>query len=157
MPQNDFYNVDSGTFTLSGTVVTAILELRSTTKRAWVSAVRIAAGTVAAAAGNDILYTLARAGNTPTGGSAATLNPLDSAAPVALTSGFKSAWTTAPTVGTILAEWQIPQASGQMWSEYPPLGFEWGLASGTASMALFATNSSTASTVVQTQFVISEG
>lgn len=159
MAYSEIYNVDSGLVTVAATAQTAVLELRSSgtvNKRAWITSVRVAIGNTAAVAGNNALFTLARAGNTPSGGAAVTPAPVDTASPAAITGAFKGAWTIGPTAGTILAEWQVPQSSGSMWVEYPALGMEWVVPVATASVVMFVTNSVATSTPVQVQFVISE-
>lgn len=159
MAISEIYNADSTLVTISSTSQTALMELRSsgtTSKRAWIMGVRLTVGNTAAAAGNNVLFTLARAGNTPAGGTTVTLGAQDTAAPTAITTAFRGSWTTAPTVGTILAEWELPQASGSLWVEYPPPGGEWVLPVATASIAVFVTTSVATATPVQAQFVVSE-
>jgi hypothetical protein len=156
---NEFYNADSGLVTVASSSQTAIFEMRSsgtTNKRAWVTGIRVAIGNTAVGAGNNSLFTLARAGNSPSGGSSVTPSPLDAASPASITGTFKGGWTIAPTVGTLLAEWQIPQSSGSMWVEYPALGMEWVMPVATASVAMFVTNSSATSTPIQVQFIFAE-
>jgi hypothetical protein len=159
MAISEIYNADSTLVSISSTAQTALMELRSsgtTSKRAWIMGVRLAVGTTAAVASNNVLFTLARAGNAPSGGTAVTLGAQDPAAPTAITAAFRGSWTTAPTVGTILAEWELPQASGSLWVEYPPPGAEWVLPVATASIAVFVTTSVATATPVQAQFIVSE-
>jgi hypothetical protein len=159
MPISDFYNADSGLISFSSASQAPLLELRSsgtTSKRAWITGVRVTVGNTAAAAGNNVLFTLARAGNTPSGGTAVTMGAADPAAPTAITGAYKGNWATAPTVGTILAEWEVPQASGSMWVEYPPPGAEWVLPVATASIAVFVTPSVSTATPLQAQLYVSE-
>lgn len=157
MAISEVYNADSGLVAVATTAQTALLELRAAaTRRAWVQGIRIAIGNTAAVAGNNVLFTLARAGNTPSGGTSVTLVPADPAAPTAIATAFKGAWTIAPTQGAILAEWEIPQASGSMWVEYPPQGSEWTLPVATASIVMFVTASVATSTPMQAQFVVNE-
>ncbi len=69
MPISDIYTIDSGLVAQASTTQTAILELRTlATKRAFIVGVRMKIGVTAAAAGNDVIFTLARSGNSPTGG-----------------------------------------------------------------------------------------
>jgi hypothetical protein len=159
MAISEIYTADSGLVTISSTSQTALLELRSsgtTSHRAWIMAVRVAVGNTGAVAGNSTLFTLARAANSPSGGSSVTMVPSDLAAPTAIAAAFKAAWTIAPTLGAILGEWEIPQASGSMWVEYPVPGAEWALPVATASIAVFVTNSVATATPVQAQLVVSE-
>jgi hypothetical protein len=158
MPISDVYTVDSGLVAQAATTQTAILELRPlATKRAFIVGVRMKIGVTAAAAGNDVIFTLARSGNSPTGGVAANIRPNDSASAAAISTAFVGAWTIAPTLGNILGEWALPQTTGSMWEEFPPLGYEWvAAASATVSVVGFVTTSVATSTPVEWQFVVSE-
>jgi hypothetical protein len=156
---SEIYNVDSGLVTVASASQTAVLELRSSgtvNKRCWVTGIRCAIGNTAAAAGNNALFTLARAANTPSGGTSITPSPVDAASPAAISGAFKGSWGTTPTLGTLLAEWQVPQSSGSQWVEYPALGMEWVLPVSTASLVVFVTNSVSTSTPIQVQLIISE-
>ena len=71
------------------------------------------------------------------------------------------AWSTAPTPGVILAEWQLPQTTGSMWEEFPPTGYEWGIpavanANANAGVHLFVTASVATSTPVFVDLIASE-
>ncbi|HVB42555.1 MAG TPA: hypothetical protein VNF47_07575 [Streptosporangiaceae bacterium] len=159
MANSDVYDVKSGLVAVAATSQTAVLELRSSgtvNKRAFVAGIRIKVGNTAAAAGNNILFTLARAGNTPSGGTAVTPTPHDPASGAAISGAFIGSWATAPTLGAVLGEWELPQASGAMWEEFPPLGYEWVLPVATASIAGFVTNSVATSTPVSFEWVFSE-
>ena len=131
-----------------------------TTLRGWCTGVRVEVGVTNAVAGNDILFTLCRPGNTMTGTTTVTANPHDFSAPAAVAVSY-TAWSTAPTLGAILAEWTVPQTTGSMWMEYPPTGYEWqipAIANGAANagLHLFATATSNSSTPVTVDFVFSE-
>lgn len=160
MAISDIYTVDSGMVATATTSQTPLLELRPAgTKRAFIVGVRMKIGVTAAAAGNDAVFTLARSGNGPTGGSAASLRAHDSASAAAINGAFIGSWTIAPTLGNILGEWVLPQTTGSMWEEFPPLGYEWVMPSATGSgnsIVAFITNSVATSTPVEVQFVVSE-
>lgn len=156
MAISDIYTVDSGLIAQASTSQSPILELRTAaTKRAFIVGVRMSIGVTAAAAGNSVLFTLARAGNSPSGGTAANLRPNDAASAAAISSAFIGAWTIAPTLGNILGEWELPQTTGSMWEEFPPLGYEL-VAGVSTSIVGFVTTSVATSTPVQFQFVVSE-
>jgi hypothetical protein len=156
MAISDVYTIDSGLVTISSTSQSPILEARvQSTKRAFVVGVRMKIGVTAAAAGNDVLFTLARANAQGTGGSAVNPRAHDAASATAITLPFTPAFTIAPTIGNILAEWILPQTTGSMWEEFPPLGYEW-VGGVSTSLVMFVTNSVATSTPVETQFVISE-
>lgn len=156
MAISDIYTADSGLVTIATTAQSPILLATTTaTKRAFVVGVRMKIGVTAAAAGNDIIFTLARAGNSPTGGTPANLRPHDASSATAFTSAAIPSYTIAPTLGNILAEWALPQTTGSMWEEFPPLGYEW-VAGVSTYLVMFVTNSVGTSTPVEAQFVISE-
>lgn len=156
MAISDLYTVDSGMVSISSTAQSPILLLTTpATKRAFVVGVRMSIGVTAAAAGNDVVFTVARAGNSPTGGTAALLRAHDAASATAFTTGAIPAYTIAPTLGNILAEWTLPQTTGSMWEEFPPLGYEW-VAGVSSSIVGFVTNSVATATPVEFQFIISE-
>jgi len=153
---SDIYTVDSAMVTQSSTTQTGILELRTAaTKRAFVTGVRMKIGVTAAAAGNDVVFTLARAANSPSGGTAANLRAHDAASAAAISSAFIGSWTIAPTLGNVLGEWVLPQTTGSMWEEFPPLGYEW-VAGVSTSLVGFVTTSVATATPVEFQFVVSE-
>jgi hypothetical protein len=140
----------------ASTSQTPILEVRAaSTLRAFVVGVRMKIGVTAAAAGNDVVFTLARAGNSPSGGTAATARAHDSAAPTAITTGFIGSWTITPTLGNVVGEWVLPQTTGSMWEEFPPLGYEW-VVPVSGSLVGFVTTSVATSTPVEWQIVFSE-
>jgi hypothetical protein len=156
MAISDIFTVDSGMVSIASTSQSPILLLNTTsTKRAFCVGVRMKIGVTAAAAGNDCVFTLARAGNSPTGGTAANLRAHDAASATAFSTGAIPAYTIAPTLGNILGEWVLPQTTGSMWEEFPPLGYEWVV--GTSSYLVgFVTLSVATSTPVEMQFVVSE-
>lgn len=127
MPVSDIYVAPSGLVSLSTTTETVILSVFGvTTKRGWAVACRIKIGNTAAAAGNNVRFRLARAGNTPTATGLASLNAHDTSAPASLLQ-FATTYTTAPTVGVVLADWEVPMVSGQPYTEFPIPGAEWGI------------------------------
>lgn len=159
MANSDIYTADSGLIAIASASQTALFELRSSgtvNKRAFIVGFRGLVGNTAAAGGNNILITLARAANTPAGGSAVTPNPHDPASGAAISGAFKGSWGTTPTIGAILGEWEVPQASGAAWVEFPPLGYEWVLPVATASIVVFVTCSVATSTPISAQLVVSE-
>lgn len=156
MAISDIYTVDSGLVATATTVQTPLLELRTgATKRAFIVGLRVKLGVTAAAAGNTAVFTLARAGNSPSGGTAANLRAHDAASAAAISTALIGSWTIAPTLGNVLGEWVLPQTTGSMWEEFPPLGYEWAAGVST-SLVAFITLSVATSTPVETQFVVSE-
>jgi hypothetical protein len=155
---SDIYDFDSGLISVAATSQTPTMYIATTsTKRSWVVGVRVSIGVTAAAAGNSVLFTLARAGNSPSGGTTVTGRAHDSSAAAAFTTSASaaSAFSISPTLGNILWEMELPQTTGSSWEEFPPLGYEWGVpASG--FLACFVTNSVSTSTPVQFQLVVSE-
>lgn len=127
MALSDLYVASSGSQSISVTTADQpILQLATAaTKRINVTGVRFSVGATTAAANNVVTVKLARAGNSPTGGTAVTPRPHDSAAPAAITAATSPAWTIAPTLGNVLGWWTVPQTSGSMWEEFPPGGQEW--------------------------------
>jgi hypothetical protein len=129
-------------------------------KRSWLVGVRVKIGVTGAVAGNDVLFQLCRPNATNTGTSPAVGVPHDFSAP-ASQSLFATAWSAAPTVGLVLAEWILPQTTGSMWEEFPPSGDEWGIpavASGNANAGvhMIVTASVATSTPIFTDFIVSE-
>jgi len=149
----EVYTFRSGS--VANTVTTAnplISVVVATTIRGLCVGVRVECGVTAAVAGNDLLFQLCRPGNTMTGTTTTTGQPHDFSAPASLLTGY-TAWSTAPTVGAILAEWTIPQTTGSMWEEFPPTGYEWQVpaianAAANAGLHLFVTASVATSTPV---------
>src|SRR5258708_7707627 len=136
MPIIDVYTAHF-TPTVAATTVTPVGSLISpATKRAWVVGVRVKILSTAAVAGFNTLFQLARpnATNTATGLSTVT-DGHDFSAPASLSS-FASAWSTPPTAATparpLPAPDKPPPATGSMWEEFPPSGYEWQGAAGAA-------------------------
>lgn len=160
MAVSDFY-----TYTVSQTnaVTTAnplISVVAGTTVRLWVVGIRVEVGVTTAVAGNDLVFTLARPGNTMTGTTTTTGNPHDFSAPAAIGTGY-SAWSTAPTVGAVLARWTVPQTTGSAWEEFPPTGVEWQIpaianAAANAGLHVFCTATIATSTPVTVDMVVSQ-
>lgn len=127
MAYNDVYVHRSGSTTLTSTAVTPIISLFGTAaKRGWIVGVRVMIGNTTAAAGNNILFQLARPGNTPNASATQAGNAHDFSSPAGvMVNGI--AYTTAPTLGTVVGEWELPMSSGAMWTEFPPTGDEWGV------------------------------
>lgn len=156
MAISDIYTVDSGLVTISSTSQSPILLLNvQSTKRAFVVGVRMKIGVTAAAAGNDVVFTLARAANSPTGGTTANLRAHDAASATAISTAAIPSYTIAPTLGNILGEWILPQTTGSMWEEFPPLGYEW-VGGVSTYLVGFVTTSVATSTPLEMQMVISE-
>ncbi len=160
MPISDIYT-SVNTVTLSATTSTACVSLYGiATKRLWLVGVRVKVGVTGAVAGNQIYFQLARPSATNTGTSPTGVAGNDYSAPTSL-GLIATAWSTAPTVGGILAEWDLPQTTGSMWEEFPPTGDEWGvpaIASGNANAGvhLFATASVATSTPIKFDLIWSE-
>ena len=161
MAISDVYTARSGSVSNTVTTANPLMSLISpATKRGWVTGVRVEAGVTAAIAGQTLLFQLARPGNTATATGLATIAGHDFSAPNSLASQATT-WSTAPTVGVILAEWTLPQTSGSMWEEFPPTGDEWGIpaiATGAANsgLHLFVTASVSTSTPVFVTMIFSE-
>jgi hypothetical protein len=158
---SDVYTFSS-TVTLTAITATPLLSVvMGTTLRGWVVGVRFKIGTTAAAAGNQVNFQLCRPGNTMTGTTTAAGAPHDFSAPAAVATGY-TAWSTAPTVGTLLGPgWMLPQTTGSDWEEFPPTNYEWGIpaiANGAANAGvhLFATASVATSTPVTVDLIMSE-
>jgi len=160
MAISDIYTARAAV-TLAATSATALTSIvAGTTVRLWVVKVSVEVGNTLAAAGNNILFQLCRPGNTMTGTTTATPNPHDFSAPASIGTQY-TAWSTAPTVGAILAEWELPQASGSEWTEYPAQGYEWQVpaianAAANAGLHLFATASVATSTPVIVNITFSQ-
>lgn len=161
MPISDIYTFRSGSVPVAGTTATPLLSVvAGTTVRLWAVAVRVMVGNTAAAAGNNLLFQLCRPGNTMTGTTTTAGNPEDFSAPAAIGTGY-TAWSTAPTPGAVLAEWELPQASGSDITEYPLPGYEWqipalGNTTANAGLHVFVTPSVATSTPVFANLVVSQ-
>jgi hypothetical protein len=158
---SDVYTYRSGSVSCAQTSALPLISLFGTAaKRLWVVGVRVEVGVTAAAAGNSLLFQLARPGNTPNGNSLASGNPHDYSSPASIGQSV-IAWTGAPTVGTILAEWTVPQTTGSAWEEFPPTGYEWSVPAiannnANAGVHLFVTASAATSTPVYGDIIASE-
>lgn len=139
MPRSDVYTFRSGSQAVAATAATPVLSVIGvTTVRGWITGCRVKVGATTAIAGNDLVFQLVRPGNTPTGTTPFNGGAHDLSAPAGLLQGYTT-WSTAPTVGTILAEWVVPQTTGSAWVEYPPTDDEWqvpALANTTANTGL---------------------
>ena len=161
MAISDLYTFRSGSVAIAATTATAVSSvIGTTTIRGWVVGVRVDIGVTAAAAGNSMLFQLARPANTPTGTSLTSGSAHDFSAPASIVQGCTT-WSTAPTVGTIVWEQELPQTTGSAWEEFPPLGYEWqipALANTTANTGLhmFVTASVATSTPVFVDLIVSE-
>jgi hypothetical protein len=161
MAISDFYTALSGSVSVSATSSTALMSVYGTAaKRSWVTGVRVKVGVTAAVAGNTLLFQLARPSATNTGTGLASASAHDFSSPASI-SQMALAWSTAPIVGTILAQWELPQTSGSMWEEFPPTGDEWGIpavanANANAGLHLFVTPSVVTATPVFVDMIFSE-
>lgn len=161
MAISDIYTFRSGSVAIASTSATAVSSVFSTTAlRGWIVGCRVDIGVTAAAAGNSLLFQLCRPGNTPTGTSLAGGNPHDFSAPASVIQGCTT-WSTAPTLGTVLWEQELPQTTGSAWEEFPPLGYEWGIpaianGSANAGVHLLVTASVATSTPVLVDLIVSE-
>jgi hypothetical protein len=157
----DIYTFRSGSVANAVTTANPLLSVVcGTTVRGLVVGIRVEVGVTAAAAGNSLLFQLCRPGNTMTGTTTTTGQPHDFSAPAAITTGY-TAWSTAPTVGAILGEWELPQTTGSMWEEFPPTGYEWQIpaianAAANAGLHVFVTASVATSTPVFVNLVVAE-
>lgn len=162
MSISDVYNFRSGSVAVAATSATPIMSVYGTAaKRLWCVGIRVKIGVTTAAAGNSVLFQLVRPNATNTGtGLASADSAHDFSAPASI--GQKAlAWSTAPTVGAILAEYELPQTTGSMWEEFPPSGDEWGIpaianANASAGIHVFATCSVATSTPIFASLVVSE-
>ena len=161
MAYNDVYVHRSGSVAVAAVVATPLISLFGTAaKRGWLLGVRMMVGNTLAVAGNNLLFQLARPGNMPNASATQAGNPHDFSSPAGImVNGI--AWTTAPTVGTILAEWELPQSSGADWTEFPPTGVEWGVPAiannaANAGVHLFVTPSVNTSTPILINLVAGE-
>jgi hypothetical protein len=160
MALSDVYSA-RGTITLAATTSIAVASLYGTAaKRVWLVGVRVKVLQTGAVAGNDVTFTLARPSATNTGTGLASGVANDFSAPASI-GQFATTWSTAPIIGTILAEWALPQTTGSMWEEFPPGGDEFGVpavanANANAGVHLFAQATVATSTPVSYDFVWSE-
>ena len=159
MAISDIYTADSGLISISSTTQTSLIAFNTpSTKRVWIVGVRLLVGNTTAAAGNNVLFTLARITNTPSTTNTVNIRKQDASAPNSLigTTAMIATWTTtAPTLGDILSEWELPQASGSAWEDFPPTGYEWGIAA-SSGVAVAVTTSVATATPLGAQLVWSE-
>ena len=161
MAISDIYTFRSGAVSIGSTSTTAVMSvIAPTAPRAWVVGVRVDIGVTAAAAGNSMLFQLARPANTPTLTSLTGGDPHDYSAPASIAQQATT-WSTAPTLGTVLWEQELPQTTGSSWEEFPPLGYEWGipvLANTVANTGvhLFVTASVLTTTPIYVDLIVSE-
>jgi hypothetical protein len=166
MAISDIYtarNNNAGTNSpLTGTGVVPLLSVIPVTAilRAYVVGVRVELGVTAAVAGNSVLFQLARPALTTPSATTAAVSSHDFSAPTAVFCQA-TAWSVAPTLGTVLWEQQLPQTTGSAWEEFPPLGYEWQIpaaitGSAGAGVHMFATASVGTSTPTYVDIVFSE-
>lgn len=166
MPISDVYLARVNAFAdTTASAVPCLSVFGTAGKRGWIVGVRVELVTTAAAAGGNVIFQLARPGNSPATSTGASGQAQDSSAPASVLQ-YATAWTTAPTLSTgagggILWEQSLPLTTGAAWTEFPPAGYEWGvpaIASGSASagLHLFITQSSTSSATYNCDLVWSE-
>ena len=161
MPISDIYTARSGSVANTVTTANPLLSVYGTAAiRGWVLGCRVEVGVTGAIAGNSLLFQLARPAATNTGTGLASMSAHDFSAPASIMQQA-IAWSTAPTPGVILAEWELPQTTGSMWEEFPPTGYEWGIpaianANASAGLHLFVTASIATSTPVFVDMIVSE-
>ena len=161
MAISDLYTFRSGAVSIGSTSTTAVSSVISTTAvRGWVVGVRVDIGVTAAAAGNSMLFQLARPANTPTGTSLTGGSAHDFSAPASIVQGCTT-WSTAPTLGTVVWEQELPQTTGSAWEEFPPLGYEWqipalGNTTANAGLHMFVTASVLTTTPIYVDLIVSE-
>lgn len=163
MAISDIYLGRVSAVAVAATTATPVLTVTATTttKRLWVVGVRVDVVQTAAAAPNNSLFQLCRPGNTATATGLAAGAPHDFSAPANSLGNFATTWSTAPTVGAVLWEQELPQTTGSSWEEFPPLGYEWGvpaLATGSANAGvhMFITQSVATSTTYTVDIIWSE-
>jgi hypothetical protein len=160
MANSDIYEANSGLISVASTggTVPVMYVQAPATKRTWIVGVRVGIGVTAAAAGNSILFAMARSTVGTAGGTYEPLAAHDSSAGSALTQAYVSSFGNAPTpttAGLFLWQQELPQTTGSAWEEFPPLGYEWGIPAG-GTVACFAIPSVNTSTPVQFQLIVSE-
>jgi hypothetical protein len=140
MPNSEIYTARSGIVTVNASTATPVHSVvAAATFRSWAVGVRVNIVATTAAAGNNVLFQLARPGNTATGTTATPIPvPHDFSAPASLLTNY-TAWSTAPTLGVVVWEQELPFTSGSSWEEFPPTGYEWqipAIANAAANMGL---------------------
>jgi hypothetical protein len=162
MPVSDIYNARSGSIAVAQTTALALMSvICPATKRDWAVAIHLNVGNTAAVAGSNMLFQLCRPGNSPTGTGGASFGGQNDPSSPASIGQLYTAWSTAPTIGEILYEKELPMASGAAWDWAPPFGYEWqipAIANGSANAGLhiFVTASVATSTPVLVSLDISE-
>jgi hypothetical protein len=169
MPISDIYTGRLNQYNSTLTTVNPVMSLLASStlgtlylKRLYVVGVRVDIVSTTAAAGNNILFQLARntagvstASNLASGGSH------DFSAPASL-GQVATTWTSAPPgLGTVLWEQELPQTTGSSWEEFPPAGYEWqvpAIANQTANAGLhmFVTQSIVTPTTINVDLIWSE-
>ena len=126
MAISDVYTARSGSIAVNASTATPLHSVVGTAAlRGWVVGVRVDIITTTAGAGANVLFQLCRPGNTMTGTTATPVpGPHDFSAPASIMTNY-TAWSTAPTVGVVLWEQELPFTSGLSWEEFPPAGYEW--------------------------------
>lgn len=161
MAISDIYTARSGAVTVATTAATPLMSVISpATKRGWVVGIRVNVQSTTAIVGSNVWFQLARPGNTHTATGLATVPSHDFSAPNSISSQATT-WSTAPTVGTVLWEQELPQTSGSSWEEFPPAGYEWQIpaiatAAANSGVHLFVTASAATSSVYVADIVFSE-
>lgn len=163
MAYNDVYTYRSGSTSIASTTAVPLLSIFGTAaKRGWIVGVRVMVGNTTAAAGNNALFTLARptASTTPNSSALSSGVAHDTGSPASVLQQG-TAYTTAPGIGSILAEWELPMSSGAMWTEFPPTGDEWGVPAiandtGNCGVHLFVTPSVNTSTPFLVDIIAAE-
>lgn len=164
MPVCDFYVAQFNPTVASASTTAVASLIAATTKRAWVTGVRVRVTSTGAAAGSTVNIELARPANTPTGTSlsAVAANDYSGAASI---SSVCTTWSTAPTPSAALggtpAEYELPLAAGAMWAEFPPDGQEWGVpalgnTAANTGLHVFITQSVATSSVYSIDLIFSE-
>lgn len=158
MALSDLYVATSGLQTISVTTADQPILAFTTpaTKRINITGIRFSIANTSAAANNAVTVKLARSATIPTGGTAVTPRPHDSAAPASLAALCATpSYTIAPVVTTVLGQWTIPQTSGSMWEEFPPGGQEW-MVPVSAAAAVFVTLTVATGTPITCDLIWSE-
>lgn len=161
MAISDIYTFKSGSVAVASTSATPVLSVASTTAlRGWLVGIELNIGVTAALAGNSLLFQLCRPGNTFTGTGPFGGTPEDFSAPASILQGYTT-WSTAPTIGAVLWEKELPQTTGTPWGMWPPTGYEWGIpalasSSANAGLHLFVTASVATSTPVFVDLICSQ-
>jgi hypothetical protein len=123
------YTVDSGQVTLASASQTPMLLVSTTTTAICdIQAIRVGAVSSSSAVfpGTATVQAyLARAANSPTGGTPVTPRPHNPADIPANTAWTVGSWTAAPTFGNILWGQVIPFTAGANWAEWVTPGAEW--------------------------------